>query len=650
MQANGAAHWANNHNYTWHAKKCKMHTLMRGVSAAGLEAGAVVLSEVVEARLYDQLVLWVEACSKRALLASLLLGLMVRDSFTRVTVLADGQELLEEIPAVDAPIPDFAERNLYLQLGRGLPPPGIHSQPSAAVEEVLIAYPDLHAELDEIPRYPHDCNTVDDVGQKLETSFANSLTELFKRRVGQAVALAGARVIAGSHEHQRRFGLPLGGRPAWIQLDTSRQLEAAHVSWQADWADWQALGGQPNSRPYRPPSPFALTPSCSCKAHHIKLDTKAIYGLMRVAGMLLADITSLTTFRNGVAGPRDSEECNDGQTFAQVVHTDGVTVSVLFKRPKPAGPPDELPRMGKQEGAVNPLAHLNADWLGCDPGKTNMATVAHEERYPSGAVESVWQRSLSAGQYYRQSGITQHAKTSKAWMAGIQPEHAVLSQVTNYTASLQRYRKYVAMTLVTWPAMWTELSKPRLSNARFRLYGGKPRTVAKFWAETVRGAMVRCNSAATGRPLALAYGAAGFSGAGSRGSKGVPVKQMLKEACKQFPGRVLMVHEFRTSRVSSARTSVVAGHAEGFRWLRSVRSMATQSRIRGLMCSTSTGIRFYDRDVSAALNIRRIASELSSWLGRPAMPNLGRPGQEWVCVRDRGLLRKRQRRHQRQRW
>ncbi|GFH27414.1 hypothetical protein HaLaN_25732, partial [Haematococcus lacustris] len=27
-----------------------------------------------------------------------------------------------------------------------------------------------------------DCNTVDDVGQKLETSFANSLTELFKRR------------------------------------------------------------------------------------------------------------------------------------------------------------------------------------------------------------------------------------------------------------------------------------------------------------------------------------------------------------------------------------------------------------------------------------------------------------------------------------
>ncbi|KAJ9510400.1 hypothetical protein QJQ45_015866 [Haematococcus lacustris] len=551
-------------------------------------------------------------------------GTQCGECFTRVTVLADGQEVFEYVPAEDAVIPNLAERNLYLQLGRGTPPPGMQSRPSLAVVAVLAAYPDLSDELNAVPRYPHDSNTVDDVGQKLETSFANSLTELFKRRGGQAVALAGARVIAGSHEHQRRFGLPVDGSPAWTErqrswvsrsvrgkevtwlqgqgqgqggvvpieamryevaevagVDTSRRLEEAHVSWQADWADWQALGGQPNSRPYRPPSPFAITPGCSCKAHHIKLDTRAIYGLMRAAGMLPADITSLTKFMNGVARPMNSEVANrwiaflpsmlpsiwtnDGQTFAQVVHTDGVTHSSLFTRPKPAGPPGELPRMGKQEGAVNPLAHLDVDWLACDPGKTNMATVAHEERYPSGAVESVWKRSLSAGQYYRQSGITEHAKVSKAWMAGIQPEHNVLSQVTNYTASLQRYRQYAATTLETWPAMWAELSKPRWSNARFRLYRHQQSTVAKFWAETVRGPMVRCNSAATGRPLALAYGAAGFSGSGGIGSRGVPVKQMLRDACKQLPGRVLMVHEFRTSRVSSARTNMVAGHAEALR-------------------------------------------------------------------------------------
>ncbi|KAL6754844.1 hypothetical protein V8C86DRAFT_3099987 [Haematococcus lacustris] len=56
------------------------------------------------------------------------------------------------------------------------------------------------------------------------------------------------------------------------------------------------------------------------------------------------------------------------------------------------------------------------------------------------------------------------------------------------------------------------------------------------------------------------------------------------------------------------------------------------------MCSTSKGIRFGDRDVSAALNIRRIAAgpgrprELSSCPDRPAMPNPGGAGQEWVVL------------------
>ncbi|GFH25911.1 hypothetical protein HaLaN_23955 [Haematococcus lacustris] len=133
-------------------------------------------------------------------------------------------------------------------------------------------------------------------------------------------------------------------------------------------------------------------------------------------------------------------------------------------------------------------------------------------------------------------------------MAGIKPQQDELSQVTNYTASLQRYREYAATTLSTWPAMWAELSKQRkgptpgsgcteANRARWPSSGLRLPRVPK----------VRCNSAATGRPLALAYGAAGFSG--SIGSRGVPVKQMLREACKQFPGRAVLVHEFRTSRL-----------------------------------------------------------------------------------------------------
>ncbi|KAL6754266.1 hypothetical protein V8C86DRAFT_3101281 [Haematococcus lacustris] len=117
-KASGEARRDRHDGNTWHAKNSKRHTVMRGVCAADLEAGAV------EARLVTQLKAWVEACSMRALLGSLLLGLMVRGWFTRVRVLPDGQEVFEDIPAEDAGIPDLAERNMCLQLCRGLPPPG----------------------------------------------------------------------------------------------------------------------------------------------------------------------------------------------------------------------------------------------------------------------------------------------------------------------------------------------------------------------------------------------------------------------------------------------------------------------------------------------------------------------------------------------
>ncbi|KAJ9522550.1 hypothetical protein QJQ45_008376 [Haematococcus lacustris] len=184
MQASGEARWARHNNNTWHVKKCKLHTLLTGVSAVGLEAGAVVASAVVEARLDTPTEAWVKARSMRALLGSVLLGLMVRSWFTRRTATCSCKS------------------------SRGLPPVGEKSRPSAAVEAVLAAYPGLHARLNAVSRFLYDSNTVDDVGTKLETSFANSLTELFPGRLEQAVALAGAKVIAGSYEHQRRFGPP----------------------------------------------------------------------------------------------------------------------------------------------------------------------------------------------------------------------------------------------------------------------------------------------------------------------------------------------------------------------------------------------------------------------------------------------------------
>ncbi|GFH10580.1 uncharacterized protein HaLaN_05917, partial [Haematococcus lacustris] len=59
--------------------------------------------------------------------------------------------------------------------------------------------------------------------------------------------------------------------------------------------------------------------------------------------------------------------------------------------------------------------------------------------------------------------------------------------------------------------MWAEVSKPRWANAKIRLYCGKKRVVAGFWSKLIKQAKQRWPD----RILALAYGAAGFSGSGS---------------------------------------------------------------------------------------------------------------------------------------
>ncbi|KAJ9527005.1 hypothetical protein QJQ45_025281 [Haematococcus lacustris] len=403
-----------------------------------------------------------------------------------------------------------------------------------------------------------------------------------------------------------------------------------------------ALGVAPSpAASLRLPSPPAATQSqlpCACFVSPHKL--------MKCLGMCIWWLQVANRWDALLPDPRRQKLASPKHNFAQIVHTDGVAISVMFLRPKPAAPPAELPRMGRGVDAVNPLAHLHAEWLGVDPGKTNMATVAHEERSAAGTVVSVRHWKLTAGQYYRDSGITRQAQATKTWLAKVKPQLTALSRVSSKPSSLASYRRFANTVLATYDAMWAEVSKKRWANAKFRLYCGKMRVVASFWAKVKKQAQKRWPD----RILALAYGAASFSGSGSIGCRGVPVSQMRKEAVKQFgAGRVVLVDEFRTSRVSSAYShpseALPGQPPESFRWLRPVYSEAKRSQVRGLMSSTSYNIRFYDRDVSAALNIRRCAvgpgprpTELCYWDGRPAMPKPGRPGQEWVYLRDKALL------------
>ncbi|KAJ9527587.1 hypothetical protein QJQ45_025871 [Haematococcus lacustris] len=229
-KASGEARAARDRDNTYHARKAKLAHLIDHLPQ---ELWDAFLADAVQPR--------VEAISERGVLASLLLGLLVRGLFTiRVAdpLGLHDQPVYTDIPVSQAAIPDLSCRNLFLQLCRGPPGNGANTQPNAAVAAVLAAHPDLRARLAAIPRHLSDSNMVDHVGKQLETAFSNILTLLFAGRLKKSVSLAGAKVLLGTEEHRRRFGfwgVEGGGHlPAWSKRECTyvrRMVCGLDVSW-----------------------------------------------------------------------------------------------------------------------------------------------------------------------------------------------------------------------------------------------------------------------------------------------------------------------------------------------------------------------------------------------------------------------------------
>ncbi|KAJ9525779.1 hypothetical protein QJQ45_003396 [Haematococcus lacustris] len=241
------------------------------------------------------------------------------------------------------------------------------------------------------------------------------------------------------------------------------------AAWQLDMLPWrQAELTNPGllPRPPRPPTPYALTPTSKCRARHVVIDTWGLYGMMRDAGMLgvLTEegVTSLKKFRNGalpdpaepgqfIEGPKDSQVANrwdalladprrqklasPKHSFAQIVHTNGVAQACRSTR------------------------RAAAD------GTT--------------------------GTYYRDSGITRQVQAIKTWLAQLKPQLNALSHVSSKPSSLASYRRFADTVLATYDAMWAEVSQPRWANAKFRLYCGKQRVVARFWSKAAASTFSR---------------------------------------------------------------------------------------------------------------------------------------------------------------
>lgn len=137
------------------------------------------------------------------------------------------------------------------------------------------------------------------------------------------------------------------------------------------------------------------------------------------------------------------------------------------------------------------------------------------------------------------------------------------------------------------------------------------------------------------RPVALAYGSAKFA-PGGKGELSVPTTRIFRECSYRF--RIALIDEFRTTQADS-RTGI---HLQKVATLTGKREdeFCGVKVVRGLLwCgSTSKSGRFVNRDLNAAINIRRcaLASGRPDCLNRKCNPTKLPPQKLGKIILDRG--------------
>ncbi|KAJ9532951.1 hypothetical protein QJQ45_018026 [Haematococcus lacustris] len=132
-----------------------------------------------------------------------------------------------------------------------------------------------------------------------------------------------------------------------------------------------------------------------------------------------------------------------------------------------------------------------------------------------------------------------------------------LAAASSAGTSLEANQKHITVTLATWDAAWEVYVDPKWARQRLRLYGAQDRALEQFFnkleEEMAELSLKRHNHA---KQLVVFFGAATIGTGGGWGADAV-LRACRKVVCRprgpdQLRGRVVLVDEHRTSRVSSA--------------------------------------------------------------------------------------------------
>ncbi|KAJ9528522.1 hypothetical protein QJQ45_020508 [Haematococcus lacustris] len=198
--------------------------------------------------------------------------------------------------------------------------------------------------------------------------------------------------------------------------------------------------------------------------------------------------------------------------------------------------------------------------VGIDPGVTQAVSAASGVWDPQSGqlmADQLRRWKLTKGEVKHASGLNNARRDTERWLAPIKPHLQHLASASSVGTSLEANLKHITVTLATWDAVWEVYLDPKWARQRLRQYGAQDRALEQFFNKLEKGmaelSMKRHNRA---KQLVVFFGAATIGTAGGWGADAV-LRACRKVVCRprgtdQLRGRVVLVDEHRTSRVSSA--------------------------------------------------------------------------------------------------
>ncbi|KAJ9522964.1 hypothetical protein QJQ45_023763 [Haematococcus lacustris] len=221
-----------------------------------------------------------------------------------------------------------------------------------------------------------------------------------------------------------------------------------------------------------------------------------------------------------------------------------------------------LPHIGKgiaemSEFVFDPATQIG---VGIDPGVTQAVSAASgvwDERSGQLVADQLARWKLTKGQVNHASGLNNSRRDTERWLAPIKPHLQHLTAASSAGTSLVANLKHITVTLATWDAVWEVHLDPKWAWQRLRLYIAQDRALEQFFKK-LKEEMAEMSMKRHGRAkqLVVFFNAASIGTGGGWGADAV-LRACCKVVCRpsgtdQLRGRVVLVDEHRTTRVSSA--------------------------------------------------------------------------------------------------